>query len=281
MEYNENEYTTGMLQRTAKFFTSEEINRVRNSTFAICGMGGVGSITVELFARWAIKRFKLLDKDKYEPSNLNRQLFATSRTMGRWKVEAAADRIREINPFVEKIETMNVKLNNVNVKEFVGGADIIIQTGDSPSCKIIYEEARKQKVPLVAGYCYPVGAYAQVYDFRNRDCHSFVEKMYERSKWKDRNLAEMTPEELDRWDQQLMHAPAATIGFVTNITGCLIGTEAIKLLTGKGKVCHYPKWIDFNAFDLTLKTTNPQSVLKPGNYRKLVKVRRKMTAAEK
>jgi molybdopterin/thiamine biosynthesis adenylyltransferase len=276
MEYDERQYVEGMLERTSKYFSPEEINRVRESTFAICGMGGVGSITVELFARWGIKRFKLLDKDKYEPSNLNRQLFAKSDTMGRWKVEAAAERIREINPFVESIETMNVKLNNENVKDFVKGSDIIIQTGDSPSCKIIYEEARKQKVPLVAGYCYPVGAYAQVYDFRRSNCYSFVEKLYERFKWKEKKLSEMSPEELDRWDKQLMHAPAATIGFITNITGCFIGTEAIKLLTGRGKVCHYPKWIDLNAFDLTLKVNNPNSIFKFSNYKKFFKIQRKM-----
>jgi molybdopterin/thiamine biosynthesis adenylyltransferase len=276
MEYDERQYVGGMLERTSKYFSPEEIKRVTESTFAICGMGGVGSITVELFARWAVKRFKLLDKDKYEPSNLNRQLFAKSDTMGRWKVEAAAERIREINPFVESIETMNVKLNNENVKDFVKGSDIIIQTGDSPSCKIIYEEARKQKVPLVAGYCYPVGAYAQVYDFRRSNCYSFVEKLYERFKWKEKKLSEMSPEELDRWDKQLMHAPAATIGFITNITGCFIGTEAIKLLTGRGKVCHYPKWIDLNAFDLTLKVNNPNSIFKFSNYKKFFKIQRKM-----
>ena len=276
MQFEEKQYVEGMLERTAKYFSPEEINRVRESTFAICGMGGVGSITVELFARWAIKRFKLLDKDKYEPSNLNRQLFAKSDTMGRWKVVAAAERIREINPFVESIETMNVKLNNENVKDFVKGSDIIIQTGDSPSCKIIYEEARKQKVPLVAGYCYPVGAYAQVYDFRRSNCYSFVEKLYERFKWKEKKLSEMSPEELDRWDKQLMHAPAATIGFITNITGCFIGTEAIKLLTGRGKVCHYPKWIDLNAFDLTLKVSNPNSIFKFSNYKKFFRIQRKM-----
>jgi molybdopterin/thiamine biosynthesis adenylyltransferase len=276
MEYDERQYVGGMLERTGKYFSPEEIKRVTESTFAICGMGGVGSITVELFARWAIKRFKLLDKDKYEPSNLNRQLFAKSDTMGRWKVEAAAERIREINPFVESIETMNVKLNNENVKDFVKGSDIIIQTGDSPSCKIIYEEARKQKVPLVAGYCYPVGAYAQVYDFRRSNCYSFVEKLYERFKWKEKKLSEMSPEELDRWDKQLMHAPAATIGFITNITGCFIGIEAIKLLTGRGRVCHYPKWIDLNAFDLTLKVSNPNSIFKFSNYKKFFRIQRKM-----
>jgi molybdopterin/thiamine biosynthesis adenylyltransferase len=276
MEFDERQYVEGMLERTSKYFSPEEINRVRESTFAICGMGGVGSITVELFARWGIKRFKLLDKDKYECSNLNRQLFAKHDTIGRWKVDVAAERIRDINPFAEKIDTYQVRIDNENVKDFVSGSDIIIQTGDSPSCKIIYEEARKQKVPLVNGYCYPVGAYVQVYDFRNSDCQTFIEKMYNRFKWKGKKLTEMSPEELDKWDKQLMHAPAATIGFVTNLTGCLIGTEAIKLLTGRGKICHYPKRIDFNAFDLTLKVNNPGSMFNLSNYRKFFQMRKKM-----
>jgi molybdopterin/thiamine biosynthesis adenylyltransferase len=276
MEYDERQYVGGMLERTSKYFSSEEINRVRESTFSICGMGGVGSITVELFARWGIKRFKLLDKDKYECSNLNRQLFAKHDTIGRWKVDVAAERIRDINPFVEKIDTFRVRIDNQNVRDFVSGSDIIIQTGDSPSCKIIYEEARKQKVPLVNGYCYLGGAYAQVYDFRNSDCQTFIEKMYNLFKWKGKKLTEMSPEELDKWDKQLMHAPAATIGFITNLTGCLIGSEAIKLLTGKGNVCHYPKRIDFNAFDLTLKVSNPGSIFNLSNYNKFFQMRRKM-----
>jgi tRNA A37 threonylcarbamoyladenosine dehydratase len=269
-------YISGMLERTAKFFSQEEIDRIRESTFAIVGMGGVGSITVELFARWGIKRFKLLDKDKYEPSNLNRQLFAKYSTMGRPKVEVAAERIREINPFVEDIKTFQVRVDNQNVKEFVSGAGIIIQTGDSPSCKIIYEEARKQKVPLVNGYCYATGAYAQVFDFSKSDCCTLIEKISDRLKWKGKKLTEMTPAELEGWDKQLMHAPAPTIGFITNITGCLIGMEAIKLLTGRGKICHYPKRIDFNAFELTLKVRNNNSMFNLSNYPKALRTWRKI-----
>jgi molybdopterin/thiamine biosynthesis adenylyltransferase len=271
MKHNEKEYIDGMLERTSKFFSSNDINKVVESTFAICGMGGVGSVTVELFARWAIKRFKLLDKDKYEHSNLNRQLFAKCDTIGLWKVDVAAQRIREINPFVESVETFSVRVDNENVREFISGSDIIIHTGDSPSCRIIFEEARKQRVPLVNGYCYPTGAYAQVFDFKNRECYSLVDKLYDKYKWKTKQLTEMSLEELDEVDKQLMHPPAATIGFVTNMTGILIGMEAVKLLTGKGKVCHYPKRLDFNAFDLKLRIYNPHSVFNLSNYGRFVK----------
>jgi len=276
MKHNEKEYIEGMLERTSKFFSPNDINKVTESTFAICGMGGVGSVTVELFARMAIKRFKLLDKDKYEYSNLNRQLFAKHDTIGLWKTDVAAQRINEINPFIDSIETFNVRINNQNVKEFISGSDIVIQTGDSPSCRIILEEAKKQRVPLVSGYCYPTGAYAQVFDFRNRECDSFVDRFYDKFKWKTKKLTEMGPEELDEVDKQLMHPPAATIGFVTNMTGILIGMEALKLLTGRGKVCHYPKRIDFNAFDLKLRIYNPNSVFNLSNYSRFIQTMTKM-----
>lgn len=276
MKHNEKEYIDGMLERTSKFFSPNDINKIREATFAICGMGGVGAVTVELFARWAVKRFKLLDKDKYEYSNLNRQLFAKHDTIRQWKVDVAAQRIKEINPFVENVEKFNVRVDNKNVKEFISGSDIVILTGDSPSCKIIYEEARKQRVPLVNGYCYPTGAYAQVFDFKNRECYSFVDRLYDKFKWKSISLTEMSPEELDEVDKKLMHPPAATIGFVTNMTGILIGMEAIKLLTGQGKVCHYPKRIDFNAFDLKLRTYNPHSLFNLSNYKRFFQTMGKM-----
>ena len=81
----ENEYIKGLLTRTALCFSQREIDRIRNTTLSIAGLGGVGAITAELFARWGVKRFRLLDMDGYDASNMNRQLFATSKTLGKKK----------------------------------------------------------------------------------------------------------------------------------------------------------------------------------------------------
>jgi len=70
---NEQEYITAMLNRTGLYFSQEDLDIVRNTTFAIAGLGGVGAITVELLARWGVKKFRLLDMDCYDASNLNRQ----------------------------------------------------------------------------------------------------------------------------------------------------------------------------------------------------------------
>src|SRR5512139_2181287 len=98
---DEKEYLDGMLQRTGLYFSKEDLETVRNSVVAIAGLGGVGAITAELLARWGIKKFRLLDMDRYEPSNLNRQLFATSKTLCQYKADVAGERIKEINPYAE------------------------------------------------------------------------------------------------------------------------------------------------------------------------------------
>jgi len=130
--HNPGEYTKRMLERTALCFDQTDLDKIGESTVAIAGFGGVGAITAELLARWGVKRFRLLDKDKYEPSNLNRQLFATSKTLDERKVIAAENRIKEINPFAQIECSFDARVDTHNVHEFVKGADIVIQNTDHP-----------------------------------------------------------------------------------------------------------------------------------------------------
>ncbi len=224
-----------MLNRSALFFTQAELNKVRNSTFAIAGLGGVGAITAELLARWGVKKFRLLDMDQYEPSNLNRQLFATSKTLGQYKIDVAAEKIREINPFAEMEIIIRERVDNDNVHKFVKGAGIVIQTTDSPSSKLFYLAAQKHKVPLVNGYSTITGCRIQTFDYKNSKCTSFLDSMWQRLKFHSQKpLDKMNREELKVFDDQYVHTTAPSVNFVTNMVGCLIIAEAIKLITGRG-----------------------------------------------
>ena len=117
----ENEYTDAMLARSALVFNKDELDKIRQAVFSISGLGGVGAITAELAARWGVKKFRLLDIDCYDHSNMNRQLFATSKTLGRPKVEVAAERIKEINPYaeIELIFNERVKIGRASCRERV------------------------------------------------------------------------------------------------------------------------------------------------------------------
>ncbi|MCJ7616404.1 MAG: ThiF family adenylyltransferase [Desulfobacterales bacterium] len=267
---NEQEYITSMLNRSALFFTQAELDKVRNSTFAIAGLGGVGAITAELLARWGVKKFRLLDMDQYEPSNLNRQLFATSQTLGQYKVEVTSDRIKEINPYTEIETIVRDRVDNDNVHKFVKHADIVIQTTDSPSSKLFYLSAEKHRIPLVNGYSTITGCRIQTFDYRNSKCTSFLDSMWRRLKFrKQKSLDKMNREELDSFDAQFVHATAPSLNFVTNMVGCLIIAETIKLITGRGKVILYPQYLEFDIFDFKMNIRHSNSVFDLKNIKKL------------
>ena len=84
--------------RTEMLIGKVGIEKLHNSKVAIFGIGGVGSYVVEALARAGIGNFLLIDGDEVDITNLNRQIIATTKTIGRSKVEAAKERILEINP---------------------------------------------------------------------------------------------------------------------------------------------------------------------------------------
>lgn len=84
--------------RTELLIGKEGLNKLKNSKVAIFGVGGVGSYVVEGLARAGVGNFILVDNDDVALSNLNRQIIATQKTIGRPKVEVAKERILEINP---------------------------------------------------------------------------------------------------------------------------------------------------------------------------------------
>lgn len=267
---NEKDYIDGMLTRTRLFIDEDSIQKVKNATFAIAGMGGVGAITVELLARWGVKKFRLLDMDKYEPTNLNRQLFATSKTLDRPKVEVAAERIKEINPHAEVEKIVIEMVNNDNAKAFVEGADIVIQNADRPSAKLLYLAARDCKLPLVNGHATITGGRVQAFDYRTSECETALERIWQKLKLKDmKPITEMNTDEIQDFDKSFVHPTAASLNFVTNMVGCWIVAEAIKMLTGKGKVAKYPKYLDFDTFELTMKLRNSLSPLDPINLKRI------------
>ena len=84
--------------RTRLLFGPEGMEKLKNSHVAVFGIGGVGGYAVEALARSGIGALDLIDDDKVCLTNVNRQLYATRSTVGRYKVEVAEERIRDINP---------------------------------------------------------------------------------------------------------------------------------------------------------------------------------------
>ena len=84
--------------RTELLIGADALNKLKNARVAVFGIGGVGSYTVEALARAGVGALDLIDSDVVATSNINRQIIATHKTVGRPKVEVAAERIADINP---------------------------------------------------------------------------------------------------------------------------------------------------------------------------------------
>ena len=89
----ENQYT-----RSVAVLGEDAITKLKNCSVAVFGVGGVGSYTVEALARAGVGAIDLIDNDTFNVTNINRQLYATHKTIGQYKVDVARDRILDINP---------------------------------------------------------------------------------------------------------------------------------------------------------------------------------------
>ena len=87
--------------RTQLLLGPEAMARLAESRVAVFGIGGVGGYAVEALCRSGVGALDLIDDDKVCLTNINRQLLATRKTVGRYKVDVAAERLREINPRCE------------------------------------------------------------------------------------------------------------------------------------------------------------------------------------
>lgn len=86
--------------RTELLFGKEAMEKLAASRVAVFGIGGVGGYTVEALVRSGIGAIDLIDDDRVSLTNINRQIYATQKTVGMYKVDASAERIAEINPQV-------------------------------------------------------------------------------------------------------------------------------------------------------------------------------------
>ena len=84
--------------RTELLFGKEAMEKLASSRVAVFGIGGVGGYTVEALVRSGVGAVDLVDDDRICLTNINRQLYATRKTVGKYKVDVAAERIAEINP---------------------------------------------------------------------------------------------------------------------------------------------------------------------------------------
>lgn len=144
MENKENLYT-----RTEMMLGKDAINKLKSSHVAVFGVGGVGGYVAEAIARAGVGKITLIDADKVAPSNINRQIIATNKTVGMFKTEAMRNRILDINPECT-INTINEFYSEENSIPLVG-MDYIADCIDSVKSKLhLICEAKQCEIPIIS-----------------------------------------------------------------------------------------------------------------------------------
>ena len=137
--------------RTQLLFGQEGMERLYHARVAVFGIGGVGSYTVEALSRSGIGALDLIDDDRVCLMNLNRQLFATRKTVGQYKVDVAEQRIREINPKAA-VGTYKTFYAPQTAEQFdFTQYDYIVDAIDTVTGKLeLVEQAQRSGVPIIS-----------------------------------------------------------------------------------------------------------------------------------
>lgn len=223
--------------RTEILIGKEGIEKLKQAKVAIFGIGGVGSFVLEGLARAGVGSFILVDNDNVSISNLNRQLIATTGTIGRPKVEVARDRVLSINP----------KANVEIYKEFFmpetsegildNTVDYIVDSIDTVTAKIeLVLRANKLNIPIIS--CMGTGnkldpTKFEIDDIYNTSVCPLAKVM--RKELRARGIQKLKvlyskeePIKLKNLQEGTKKQTPGSISFVPSVAGLIIAGEVIK-----------------------------------------------------
>ena len=137
--------------RTELVLGKEAMEKLKNAKVAVFGIGGVGGYVCEALVRSGVGAFDLIDDDKVCLTNLNRQIIATRKTIGKYKTDVMKDRILEINPDA-RVEVHKCFFLPENADEFpFEEYDYIVDAVDTVTAKIsLVMKAQEMNVPIIS-----------------------------------------------------------------------------------------------------------------------------------
>ncbi len=245
------------------------------------GVGGMGGVVAQVLARSGAGALSVLDKDAFEPSNNNRQVYANEGTWGQLKVDVTAAELRKINPELEvRVEH---HFGRDNVDAVLAGVDVAVNGMDElGACLLLWRAARERRIPLVDAWAAtlpnvfvlrpsdPRPEEFLEYPTRDLDIPADVRPYLDECKLRESLHVALHSRSLRYLDMQIireiMSGERARISFAPMVwgAGLMMAWEAIKVRLGKGSVasCYGRFWDPwrgdsrdargFHAFELAL-----------------------------
>ena len=224
------------LSRSEALIGDEAISKLNKAKVCIFGIGGVGGYVCEGLARSGVGSFVLVDKDVVSSSNINRQIIATTKTVGLSKVSLMKERILEINPGANVWTHQMFYLPDTSDEIDFRGCDYVIDAVDTVTAKLlIIEKAKQYDIPVLSsmgtGNKLNPGLF-KIDDISKTSVCPLAKVM--RKELKDRNIRDVKV--LYSTEPPVISGPTDTIpsiSFVPSVAGLMIAGEVIKDIVRK------------------------------------------------
>lgn len=223
--------------RTELLIGKNAVEKLASSRVAVFGVGGVGGYVVEALVRSGVGTLDLIDNDDVSISNINRQIIATTKTVGRSKVEVAKERALEINPNV-KVNVYQMFYTSETSGQFdFSQYDYVVDAIDTVVGKLsLVEKSKSAGVPIICA----MGAgnkldptMFEVADISQTSVCPLARVM--RTELKKRNISDVKvvyskeiPQKSDLIDEKTGKSVPGSISFVPSVVGLIIAGEVIK-----------------------------------------------------
>lgn len=243
---------TEQYARTELLLGTEALEKLSRARVAVFGIGGVGGYVCEALVRSGVGHFDLIDNDTVSLSNLNRQIIATRKTIGKYKTDVMKERMLDINPEVQ-VNVHQCFLLPDNADQFpFAEYDYVVDAVDTVSAKIaLVMKCNEAGVPIIsamgAGNKLEAGAFKVSDIYKTKMCPLAKVMRHELKKRGIKKLKVVYSEEIpitpiqknvtcetDCEEQNKVKKPVpGSVAFVPSVAGLMIAGEIVKDLTGK------------------------------------------------
>ena len=213
-------------------FGEEAQSKLKNARILVIGAGGLAAPILKYLCSSGIGCIGLMDGDIIETSNLQRQIMYDEKDVGQYKVEVSARKLKEQNPDI-KVDQFNFRLTAGNAIELFKKYDLIIDACDNFETRyIICNASQKANKPWVYASVFEYGGQVSVFNYKSQAQYS--------------DLYPEAPEQIPLSDGKKI----GVLPVVPGLIGMMQATEAIKVITGIGKILD-GELLLYNALDLS------------------------------
>lgn len=244
--------------RSALLLGGESIEKLQNARVAIFGVGGVGGYVCEALARTGVGKLDLIDSDQVSLSNINRQIIATHKTVGQYKVDVMKERILDINPDAD-VKTYNCFFLPENADKFpFSEYDYVVDAVDTVTAKIeLVMKCNEAGIPIIssmgAGNKFEASGFKVTDIYKTKMCPLAKVMRYELKRrgikklkvvYSEEKPVKPIAEETEKYNSNEDYSQAeqqkriekrevpGSLAFVPSVAGLIIAGEVVKDLTG-------------------------------------------------